>query len=95
MRKREIVTYSETKAEGKLQSLLDHTAHRLCLVQNAVLSTVVSERNNSNLEIIYKWGFDGSSCHSNYNQTFLESTNSTDSDLLLTSAVLLKITTKH
>lgn len=86
---------TETLGEIKLQCLLNHIVNRLAIVQNEVLSRMITEHDLENLEMTYKWGFDGSSNHSMYKQKFYESFESTDSDLLLTSIVPLKLTAKN
>lgn len=58
----ENIKISETSAEVPLQSLLDHATKRLATVQNEVLTCVATDE--TQIEIKYKWGFDGSSGHS-------------------------------
>ncbi|CAH0547076.1 unnamed protein product [Brassicogethes aeneus] len=58
-------TFNEASADVKLQSLLDHTTNRIVKLQSPVLHTI---QNMSDLELISKWGFDGSSNHPSYKQ---------------------------
>ena len=58
---------SEEHAEVKLQDLLDHTATRLLQVQEPVLCQL-EENNVDSFILLSKWGFDGSSGHSQYKQ---------------------------
>lgn len=62
------INISETHAEVKLQSLMDHTILRLCKVQEEVLKTIKELRN---LDIIVKWGCDGAE-QNRYKQKFSE-----------------------
>ncbi|EFN80814.1 hypothetical protein EAI_17373, partial [Harpegnathos saltator] len=55
------------QSEVSLQSLLDHTATRLIEVCKPVLCNV-NPFLLENVELIVKWGFDGSSEHSQYKQ---------------------------
>lgn len=66
---KESLSVSETVAEVKLQSLVDHTAKRLLVVQEDVLKQEACDLSHD-LKLIYKWGCDGSSGHSTYKQQF-------------------------
>ena len=87
------IIIKDTSAEIKLQSLLDCTATRLVKLQEDVLSVSNSEMLLENVEILYKWGFDGSSGQRQYKQRFSEetSTNISDSNLLITSLVPIQM----
>lgn len=50
------IRVSETYAEVKLQSLMDHTVTRLCKAQEEVIKAV---NNLKTINIIVKWGCDG------------------------------------
>lgn len=79
---------SEYRCEIPLQNLLDHTASRI----SAISSIEKLQENMDNFEIIYKWGCDGSSGHSEYKQKFGPSapSSTSDSDLFLFSLVPLQ-----
>lgn len=83
------IIVTETCAEVKLQSLLDHTCERIIKIQDEVVS-VLDPKITSNLRCIFKWGCDGSSGQSEYKQKF-SNENSSDSHIFLTSLVPLEI----
>ncbi|KAF0291308.1 hypothetical protein FJT64_010548 [Amphibalanus amphitrite] len=56
------------RAEVPLQSLLAHTAARLVELQEPVIRQVAGKDGTVALELICKWGYDGSSSHSQYKQ---------------------------
>lgn len=76
---------SETSAEIPLQNALDHWIHRLTLIQGSIFIF------ENKLNLICKWGCDGSSGHSRYKQKF-SSNESDDEYLFLISFVPIKIT---
>lgn len=80
---------TETSCQIPLQDLLNHTAKRI--LQIPTIKSI--EQNMTNLEIIYKWGCDGSSGQARYNQKFGEYTSAslTDSDLFMFSLVPLQL----
>ena len=80
------VFISETKCEVPLQSLLNNTCKRLF----EVLSLSELDPEGTNYILVCKYGFDGSSGHSNYKQAWNE-VNASDESLLLTSLVPLKL----
>ena len=57
---------SELSAEVDLQSLLDHTANRILESQRESDTLPTGVLQNSDVVLIGKWGFDGSSGHSQY-----------------------------
>lgn len=73
----EQIVVNETRAEIKLQAILDKTVHRLVIAQSEVLNTLSP---GSSFTLVSKWGCDGSSGHSTYKQKF---TNSDDTDEFL------------
>lgn len=85
--KPEHILVNDVFAEVKLQGLLDHTASRLLQVQRDV---IVSQVNITSLHLIYKWGFDGSSGHSEYKQKF-SSSSASDASIFLSSLVPLRL----
>ncbi|XP_024875226.1 uncharacterized protein LOC112456728 [Temnothorax curvispinosus] len=83
------VTITETSAEVKLQALLNHTAERILLVQNDVIKSLLQET-VKHMNLICKWGCDGSSGQSEYKQKFANE-NSSDEHVFLTSLVPLQL----
>lgn len=83
------ITITETRAEVKLQSLLNHTCRRMLLVQKDFIKELPSDTCGK-LNLIVKWGFDGSSGQSEYKQRFSDE-NSSDANILLTSIVPLQL----
>lgn len=86
---KEHVTISESTAEVKLQALLDHTVKQLMRLQDEVLLTL-SNSELLDLELVSKWGFDGSSGQSNYKQSFADQ-DIDDSSIFITSLVPIQI----
>lgn len=86
----ENINVTETTAEVKLQSLLDHTIKRIAQVQCEVLNTTLDDLDN--IVLISKWGCDGSSGQSQYKQVFT-SDGSTDEHIFLTSMVPIQLKT--
>ncbi|XP_046384825.1 uncharacterized protein LOC124155152 [Ischnura elegans] len=80
------ITIEEEKCEVDLQSLLNHTASRIIsfIVQSG------KEISASTCKLICKWGFDGSSGHSRYKQTW-QTSNVKDDSLFATSLVPLQL----
>lgn len=89
---KQYISVSETTAEVKLQALLDHTANQLVVLQDEVLITI-SDAELMDLELISKWGFDGSSGQSNYKQC-TENKNFDDSSIFITSLVPIQMRVK-
>lgn len=73
----------ELEATVNSQSLLDHTVSRLLL-------TVETEHIPHKCIVFYKWGFDGSSGHSEYKQIF-KCTEDSDSTVVTTTMVSIRI----
>lgn len=80
---------TESLAEAPLQSLLDHTVSRLLLIFEDVTNILKSEETNS-LQLITKWGCDGSSGMSEYKQKF-SAPYITDCNIFLTSLVPIQL----
>lgn len=82
---------TEISAEVQLQQLLNHTAQRILALENKALheGPLLEE-----LELLTKWGFDGSSDHSNYKQKF-EDHDADDSAIFITSMVPLQLRFKN
>lgn len=82
------ITVTETGVEVVLQELLNHTAERLCLYLEEILRNC-TEDELKNLELISKWGYDGS--HQNaYQQKFSDSTQD-DSHIFQSPLVPLRL----
>lgn len=83
------IVVTESSAEVQLQGLLDHTANRILESKKDILESVPNESLNK-ISLIGKWGFDGSTGHSEYKQCFSDSTLG-DSNLFVTSYVPLQL----
>jgi len=82
----------ESRAEVELQSLLDNTASSIIELQNNIIETM-PENIVTNLTLIGKWGFDGSTGHSEYKQKFSNG-DLDDRSLFVTSYVPLQLVTQ-
>lgn len=65
------IIITEKLAEVKIQALLDHTISRIVELQEDVIKTLDAQY-LQNIILIVKWGFDGSSGHSEYKQRYKE-----------------------
>lgn len=86
------INVTASSAEVELQSLFDHTVSRILESQKEVLDQIPNEC-LSNISLFGKWGFDGSTGHSEYKQCFSDPTLE-DSSLFVTSYVPLQIVVK-
>lgn len=87
----EHVTITETRAEIKLQAILDKTAQRLIAAQREVIAACSSRGSSgTSFTLVSKWGCDGSSGHSTYKQKFINS-DDTDEFLFVFSLVPLQL----
>lgn len=88
----EAIRITEISAEVTVQALVNHTITRLAMVQEDVFSQNIDDLSHG-LKIIFKWGCDGSSGHSNYKQKFTEGNaeDKTDSSLFAVCIVPLQI----
>jgi len=85
------ITVTETKAEIKLQALLDHTATRIAEVSKERLDECLLQCNGK-LTLISKWGCDGSGNHALYKQKVIESDELlVDSNVVMTCLVPLQL----
>lgn len=75
-----------------MQSLLDNTASSILELQANVVETVTDD-SVENLVLIGKWGFDGSTGHSEYKQKF-SNNDLEDKSLFVTSYVPLQLISK-
>lgn len=85
------IRVTESSAEMNLQSLLDHTSNRIVESQKPVFDSLSESENE--FVLIGKWGFDGSTGHSEYKQKFSDSAID-DSSLFVTSYVPLQLICK-
>lgn len=83
------IRFTESSAEVQLQALLDHTVDRILLVQNEVIRRLTQD-NVRKMDLICKWGCDGSSGQSEYKQTFSDDSKS-DAHVFFTSVVPLQL----
>ncbi|XP_039233158.1 uncharacterized protein LOC120322169 [Drosophila yakuba] len=88
----ENISVDESHAEVELQSLLDNTASSILELQANVVETV-NDDSIENLVLIGKWGFDGSTGHSEYKQKF-SNNDLDDKSLFVTSYVPLQLISK-
>lgn len=84
----ENMNITDKSAEVPLQSLLDHTTMRILEISHSIL-TVIDKSLLENVELIVKWGFDGTSEQSQYKQR----AEFNDSDLFITWLVPLQLQT--
>ncbi|XP_022828240.1 uncharacterized protein LOC111357680 isoform X1 [Spodoptera litura] len=84
----EHISITESRADIRLQAILDLTTNRLVKVQNEVIRSVLSK--SSSFTLVSKWGCDGSSGHSTYKQKF-ENVEATDEFLFVFSFVPLQL----
>lgn len=85
------IRVTESSAEINLQSLLDHTSNRIVESQMPVFDSL--PESEKEFVLIGKWGFDGSTGHSEYKQKFSDS-EIDDSSLFVTSYVPLQLICK-
>lgn len=85
------VKITETEAEVPLQCLLDHTVIRLLHTQKSVFEAH-PEYFFDKITLYSKWGFDGSSSHTQYKQKFLSETSDDKYIMFLTCLVPLRLT---
>lgn len=84
------IKITETCAEVPMQNLLDHTSEKILINQINVLEFFQSDTENE-LKLVSKWGFDGSSGHSQYHQKYLESHESDDKFIFMKCLVPLQL----
>lgn len=76
---------SATKAHVSLQNMVNHTSQRIVMLKEEKIDSIMSTTEHLNLKLIIKWGFDGSSGQSRYNQQI---DNATFSDANLFAVTL-------
>ncbi|XP_046589480.1 uncharacterized protein LOC124293267 [Neodiprion lecontei] len=85
------ITITESRAEVKLQALLDHTANRILSVQEDVLTCLSSDK-ISEMNLICKWGCDWTSGQSTFKQKFSnDDRGKSDATIFFTSLVPLQL----
>ena len=88
------IKISESEVSIPVQDLLDFTICRLFEVQKEVfllhLPTEIVQ-----IDVYYKWGLDGSGGHSIYKQKFLNNPKYSDSNIVLSTIVLLEMSAMH
>lgn len=99
----ECLKLSDVCAEFPLQALMNHTAHRLLVMQEEVIVSAAAaaaakgaQKNELTIKLEAKWGFDGSSNQSQYNQKYANNnapTKKSDANLFATTMVPLRMTT--
>lgn len=84
------LTINETDCTVELQALLDHTTKRLldCCKEN--IANLPSKTKSYNLNMIFKWGCDGSSGFNEFKQKFMCGDNS-DASIFLTTVLPLRL----
>lgn len=87
----EDISVTETCAEIKLQSLLNHTISRILATQNSCILSLPHE-NVKEMLLLCKWGCDGTSGQSTFKQKFSNDDGTlTDSSIFFTSLVPLQL----
>jgi hypothetical protein len=84
-----VIHVTESCAEVNLQDLLDHTSLRLCQFLDEVFHRL-SEEEKCNLELLLKWGCDGSQ-QTQFKQKFNEDMDTSDSNIFQSSFVPLRL----
>ena len=93
---KEAISMRETEVEVSLQALLNHTSERLIKLQREVILQVMKSKNSTIIEtvLLYSWGFDGSTGHSEYKQRYESDErdpNLSDSNLFATTLIPLRL----
>jgi len=93
---KEHISISDDKVEVSFQALLNHTADRIVELQSDVIlhAMQITKCTEMEAELICSYGFDGSSGHSVYNQSFKnaeKNTNIDDENLLATTLIPLRL----
>lgn len=90
---------NDVSATLTLQALMNHTALRLLSLQEHVIQRVKDESNNGiAVKLQVKWGCDGSSDYSHYNQKYddnVEHAKRTDANFFATTVVPLRMATMN
>jgi len=97
---KEDIFITEKKAEVSLQSLLNHTINRIVQLQKDVIihNMMVTGVKETEAVLMCSWGFDGSSGHSAYKQSYksvTDNTNPKDQNLFVTTLIPLRLLTSE
>ena len=86
------IEINEHDAKVPLQDLLDHTTIRIIEQEDIITEAVQGKQENEKLSctLICKWGFDGTSGHSEYKQKF-SSPDISDQSIFCTTLVPLQM----
>lgn len=85
------IKVTESEASAPLQSILDHTVQRLITtISTNELPLTPNDNNVVNATLISKWGFDGSSGHSQYMQKYVDN-NDDDKFVFLSCLVPIEL----
>lgn len=82
------VEITESGCKTPLQDLLGHTTYRIIQIPQHIRPI---ESHMNNLEMLYKWGCDGSSGQSQYRINFNQPHSSTDHEIFMFSIVPLQL----
>lgn len=84
---------NQSVAEIPLQSLLNHTAERVVILNKEEVGKMKPERGRLKLNLVLKWGYDSSSGTSEWRQRFLSDSmrDGSDADLFCVSLVPLSL----
>ena len=87
----QVQSVSDTIAKVPLQDLLDHTTKRIVSLQQEVILCPIESANDNKFicEIIFSYGFDGSSAQAAYKQKFDSSGVKSDNSLFATTVIPL------
>jgi len=91
------ITISDVDVSVPLKNLLEHTTKRIVLLQEEPILVAMDSLNIKvlNAEIIFSYGFDGSSGQSQYKQKFESPGTQSDSTLFATTIIPLRIQTEN
>lgn len=91
---KDAIQVTDVSAEVRLQDLVNLTVNRLLIAQEQVIGQCLSEIDTSKIEMVYKWGMDGSSGQKQYKQklnTDGSSDEYNDSNLFVCSMVPIQL----
>lgn len=90
---KDAIQVTDVSAEVRLQDLVNLTVNRLLIAQEQVIGQCLSEIDISTIEMVYKWGMDGSSGQKQYKQKLNAdgSTEYDDSNLFVCSMVPIQL----
>jgi len=82
---------TDIMAEVPLKNVLEHTTQRIVQMQKEVILQKMENLQEMKTEIIFSYGFDGSSGQSNYKQKFESTGNYSDNSLFATTCIPLRL----